>query len=140
MAASLFTAIVASHPIDCPVASAGVSAYNNEPASGHAINVMAGEGLDLHAHRSRRLSQDIMDTARLVLTMTAGHKQAVLGAYPGAVGRVFTLCEYAGERGDVHDPFGGSEAVYRECAAQIKRLLHRCHDKLREEIAQWNQP
>jgi len=118
----------------CVIASAGVNAWDGAPASRHAIAVMAQEGLCLQSHRSRQLTQVLVDEAQLVLTMTGGHKQIILSAYPASAGRVFTLCEYAGQSGDVHDPFGGDEAVYRDCANQIKDLLHTCSDRLREEI------
>jgi methyl coenzyme M reductase alpha subunit len=48
--------------------------------------------------------------------------------------RAYTLSEYAGYSADISDPFGGDLAVYRTCAAQIKKLLGSCLYKLKEDL------
>ena len=72
---------------------------------------------DLRQHR------DVVAGADLILTMTAQQK-AALAALVETDGRlVFTLREFAGEDGDIGDPMGQSEDVYRGCRDEIKRCL-----------------
>ena len=79
---------------------------------------------DLRQHR------DLIAGADLILTMTAQQKLA-LAALVETDGRtVFTLREFAGEDGDIGDPMGQSEDVYRACRDEIKRCLKLSLDRL----------
>ena len=77
------------------VVSAGTGAVTGEQAAQNAIEVMAGEGIDLRSHRSRRLTPELVSAADLVLTMTIDQKRTVLDIVPQAKGKVFTLSEFA---------------------------------------------
>jgi protein-tyrosine-phosphatase len=73
---------------------------------------------------------EVVAGADLILTMTAAQKGAVAGL-AGTDGRpVFTLREFAGEDGDVGDPVGRDEDVYRACRDEIKRCLKLSLDRL----------
>lgn len=112
------------------IMSAGLAAPGEIPASSHARQALAGRGLDLSAHRSRRIMTEYLDAADVVLTMTAGQKRAVAALAPKAAGKVFTLAEYAGGRGDVADPFGGGLECYEACADQLEKLIAGGWDKI----------
>jgi protein-tyrosine-phosphatase len=114
------------------VLSAGLAAYGEYPASVHAQAAMEKRGLDLSAHRSRQLLPELVKAADVILTMTAAHKLAVAGGAPEAAGKVYTLAEYAGEDGDVADPFGGDAERYEACAVEMERLI----DKIWQKIVQ----
>jgi protein-tyrosine-phosphatase len=73
---------------------------------------------------------EYVQAASLVLTMTQSHKRAVTSMMPEAAGKVFTLTEYGDEPGEVPDPFGGSCAVYEECARALERLLDKVWQKI----------
>jgi len=128
MAAEIFAQ--AGHTIE--VSSAGVSAWANQPASRHAIAVMKEAGLCLAAHKAALVSQNLLDSATLVLTMTSTHRAVLLSDYPSAKSKIFTLGEYVGDKADISDPFGGSEEIYRACAAQIRAMLALAAKKLKE--------
>lgn len=113
------------------VSSAGLAAGAACPASRGAYTVMKGRGLDLVSHRSQQLTPENIITADLILTMTKGHKEAILAFLPQARHKIFTLPEYAGGSGDVADPFGGDTGIYAKCADQIAGLV----DKVWEKIA-----
>lgn len=115
------------------VLSAGTFAVSGLPASENALAVMEEMGMDLKGHRSSVLDEKIIEESRLVLTMTAGHKQTVLHICPGAAGKVFTLAEYAGAAGDVSDPFGGGLDVYRRVADQLEGMIRLAVDRLAKE-------
>jgi ribose 5-phosphate isomerase B len=119
------------------VASCGIAAGLDEPASKNAQRVMAQDyGISLQNHRAKRLTTSDLERATLVLTMTRGHKQLIEERYPWVRDKLFTLKEYvrlgqpqAGiidrepEDLDIADPFGQSLEVYRESAQQIERAI-----------------
>lgn len=134
MAEALLSAKVQAAGLDdkIKILSAGLAAFGESAASLHAREAMARRGLDLGGHRSRQLSPEFLKAADVVLTMTAAHKRAVASMAPAAA-KVFTLAEYAGEDGDVLDPFGGDAAIYESCAVELERLLGKIWDKIAAE-------
>ena len=79
---------------------------------------------DLRQHR------DVVAGADLILTMTAQQKVALAGLVETDGRTVFTLREFAGEDGDIGDPMGAAEDVYRACRDEIKRCLNVSLDRL----------
>ena len=112
------------HKLGCEdavrVLSAGVAAGLGSGASPQAIEVMGTRGLDLTGHSSRSLDDSVMNVADLVLTMTQGHRAAILAAWPEMHDRVHTLRR---DGGDISDPVGMPVEVYESCAEQINREL-----------------
>jgi protein-tyrosine-phosphatase len=116
------------------VLSAGTCAVSGRPAAENAVAAMKEMGIDLSGHRSTVLDREILESADLVLTMTAGHRLEVLEICPGAADRVFTLGAYAGTGGDVVDPFGGSLDVYKQSASQLANMIRLAVDRLLKDI------
>jgi protein-tyrosine-phosphatase len=112
------------------VLSAGTSAGDEFPASPGAHVAMSAKGIDLTGHYSRPLLPEYIEAADIVLTMTAGHKWAILEAIPEARYKIYTLAEFAGEASQVADPYGGSNAIYQACAEQIEQLIERSWGKI----------
>ena len=77
-----------------------------------------------------RAISDFFKKADIVLTMTKGHKMAVLSALPECEKKVFTLGEYVGGI-DVTDPYGGDEKAYEACAKQLYDYIKRVVEKLK---------
>jgi protein-tyrosine phosphatase len=102
------------------VLSAGVAASTGSGASPQAVQVMGQRGLDLTGHSSRPLDDAVMNVADLILTMTQGHRAAIVAAWPEMQDRVFTLRR---DGGDITDPVGMPVDVYQDCADQIDREL-----------------
>jgi len=102
------------------VMSAGISAmFGGRPAA-EAVKVVAGMGLDLSAHESHPLSEQVVRHADLILTMTRSHRQAILGQWPDAADRTKLVSR---DRTDIADPIGGPQDLYQRCAEQIKANL-----------------
>lgn len=118
------------------VTSAGTAAFEGMGASQGAIQALEEKGIDLKAHRARRLTPEMVAAADLVLTMERKHKKLVLDLVPPAREKVFTLKEFAGAPGgmpeDIADPFGGSLEVYRSTAEEIEKFLKLAHEKLKD--------
>lgn len=102
------------------VVSAGLAAAAGMGASDGSIEVMGQRDLDLTGHCSTPLSDEIMQTADVILTMTRGHRRAILAAWPSLADRVHTLRR---DGGDVTDPVGQPVEIYQSCADQIDAEL-----------------
>jgi protein-tyrosine-phosphatase len=118
------------------VSSAGLSAMPGSQASKNSCLAMRANGLVLENHSARQVTGECIASADLVLTMTKGHKMAILNGAPGAKGKVFTLAEYAGEAVDVIDPFGGNVAVYEASAKSIDKYLEKIWPKVVDLLAE----
>ena len=75
-------------------------------------------GSDLLAsHDAKKLTPELMEWADLILVMGPRMKEGL----PKEKTR--TLKEYAGESGDIADPFGGSLDTYLKCAREISDIF-----------------
>jgi protein-tyrosine-phosphatase len=111
MAEGLFRLMAQREGLDVDVRSAGVSAGDGYPISTHSQNILRKRGME-ESLSSKSLSRDMLDWADLVLTMTSSHKRLVLGRYPVAVDKTFTLREF------VEDDLAALEAI-----AERERLI-----------------
>lgn len=103
--------------------SAGVFAENGAPLSSGSARVLEQEGLSA-THASQQVSDELMEWADVVIAMSNSHKFNLQSRYNKA--DILTLKEIAGMgTGDVADPFGGSDDVYRLTAKEIKEALTR---------------
>lgn len=107
------------------VKSAGVFADAGSDASAHAKTALQEKGIEIN-HTSQQLTEELLEWADVVLTMTRGHKQTIAQYYPGLENKVYTLYEYT-ERinRDISDPYGGSLEVYRKTLNELNELLQR---------------
>jgi len=96
-------------------------------ASEHAVAVMEHRGIKLMDHASQALSAEQVQQADHIFVMTEGHGGAVVAIEPSAADRVRLLVD--GQ--SVHDPMGGTQAEYEECAKMIEVGLN---ERLREVI------
>ena len=105
------------------VSSAGTWADEGLPASAYAVEVLAAAGLDLSAHRSRRVARAMIEAADLLLCMTRSQREALQVEFPHLAGRIQLLTAMAGPAYDVADPYGGPRQGYVEMAAELKQIL-----------------
>ena len=108
------------------VRSAGIAAFSGEKASPQAVRVMGELGIDLSGHRARRLDTGMLKEADQILAMTGGNKIAVQSWEPSVWEKLHTLKEYAGmDGGDIQDPYGRSEDIYRRTRDEIRLALEK---------------
>ena len=117
--------------------------YVNFPtgASPNAKKAVEEYGADLESHITQQINMQDVRNSDVIITMTKAHKEALIGA--GVKDKVVTLYEFALEEGDVSDPFGGSEEIYKKTCDEIYRLIKKGVDNSdlaktsdAEEIAQ----
>lgn len=96
--------------------SAGTATLEGMPAS-DGSRLVAGElQLDLEAHRSRPLTEELVGRSSRVYCLSESHLQAVLALVPAAAGRTELLRP---DGLDIADPFGGELDAYRRARDQI---------------------
>jgi protein-tyrosine-phosphatase len=130
MAEALFNEIAAAHQTEIRAESAGINASDGVPATDNARAVMRSMGLDIVPHRSRRLTQDLIDRADLILAMSTVHRGRVAASFPEVRSKVVVLGHYAGIGDDVEDPFGRTLDAYHRCAEQLSRLVKAAYDRM----------
>ena len=116
------------------VLSAGTAAWEGQPATAPSIEIAAANGADLAAHRSRRVSPELVRAADLVLVMERAHLAAVraLGADPSRTHVLHEYLQQATPESPVSDPFGASREAYEECWRRITHHIDRVVPHIRE--------
>ncbi|WP_066634014.1 low molecular weight protein arginine phosphatase [Desulfolucanica intricata] len=134
MAEALAKDILSAKRPECAVeiSSAGVAAWPGSPASPQAVEALKEQGIDLSSHRAKGIDQEELEKADLVLTMTSSHRNYLIGQFPWAADKIYTLAGYLGSEKDVPDPFGQPVEVYRECAGTLREMLEAALDKFLE--------
>lgn len=117
---------------DRKAVSRGLVVLFSEPLNPKAEIVLKKHDLELNGHVSRGLKAADIDNHTIILTMTAGQKKKVIELYPEAKD-VYTIKEFAGEIGDVVDPYGGTLMDYEECYIELGRLVKKTLYKLNDE-------
>jgi protein-tyrosine phosphatase len=118
------------------VSSAGTAAWEGQPASEGTRDTAARAGIDLSAHRSRRINPSLVQAADFVFVMEPLHRVA-LEAVDAPGERVHVLSEYPepGEPGlPVSDPFGASREAYEECWRRIRLHVRRITPVVRDAL------
>lgn len=109
------------------VISAGTHATDGYPASEHAIAVAAEEGIAIAAHHSSMLTDAVVLSSDLILTMERAHTDIIKRVWPEAR-TVMELKRFGGNAAgdsDVSDPIGMGIEVYRSVFKEIQRELNR---------------
>jgi protein-tyrosine-phosphatase len=105
------------------VESAGTWAEDGHSASDGSCEVMRRRGIDLSEHKSKTVSRELLSQFDLILTMEAGHKEALQIEFPELADRVFLLSEMLGLQVPVRDPYGGPLTAYEVTADTIESMI-----------------
>ncbi len=99
------------------VVSAGISAYDNEPASRNSVRAMKSVGLDLSKHQSRSLSEDLISRSRYIFCMTASHRVLIELHFGDKAPPVYLFRELMPKESSIEipDPFGQELDAYVAC-------------------------
>jgi protein-tyrosine-phosphatase len=110
------------------IKSAGIAPYARDGALVSLDTKMAlredGIHLDDEATSTDlKRHPEMLEEAELVIAMTDQQARDLLERFPVAnPERVHTLRSFAGEQGDIDDPYEKGDEVFAECRDEIKRL------------------
>jgi len=142
------------------VASAGVQGWRDAPVDSMVVLELERLGASAEGFCSRPLEQRLVEDADLILTATRGHRSEVVGRFPAALRRNFTVREFAalvdgveadspadlvheayrrrseaGDDVDLPDPFRQPPAVHRAVANQVAAAVAVMADRLAASAA-----
>ncbi len=117
MAEGLMRAWLPSHGLF----SAGLCALDGAPADPMAVALMREAGIDIAAHRSRRLAGWMLAEAGLVYTMEAAQAAWLRRVHPRHARKIARLGDPCGA--DIPDPHGQSRVAFEQCYAAIRRAV-----------------
>ena len=113
---------------DIEVYSSGTAAASGYPATSYAIEACRIWEADIRDHRSRPLTEELIEDTDLILTMMPSHCYEVFRLSPEARSRTFLLKNFPepgcdGE--EVVDPIGGSLDMYNQTFLEIGEEIGR---------------
>jgi len=113
---------------DVEVLSAGIMETEGLNASADTKEILTREGIDVSAHRSQRITVDMLHKSDMILVMDTMHEEHILKMEPQVKNRLFLLKEFA--RGDdnslnIPDPIGRSRDFYEYTFSMIKEAIEK---------------
>ena len=112
------------------VRSAGIAAMPGGLPSLQSVEVMREMGVDITDHASQPFTDQFARNADIILTMTRGHREAIVSQWPELAPRTFL---FSNANRDVSDPIGQAQSVYAECANQLISYAPYWVDKILHE-------
>jgi protein-tyrosine phosphatase len=107
------------------ISSAGTWAEPGLLASTYSREVVDEQGLDLGAHRARRLEATMLEAADVIVCMARAHIEAISTEFPQHASRTVLLSALSGASYDVPDPYGGPRKGYEEMTRELRDLIQR---------------
>lgn len=98
-----------------------------------AEEILQQNDLTMAEHEAAPLTRDDFDERTLILTMEEAQRDKILEDFKGEAKNVYTLSEYCGRTGDVESPFGKDLEAYGACFLEIKELIEKLAQVIREE-------
>lgn len=117
--------------------SAGLHTIDNLPISKGSVFALNNIGIIETNNMSQCITKRLLNDVDLLICMTNSHKTQIENILKeiGLTKKVATIKKYAdNNNGDIIDPYGGSNAEYIECSIEIKRLVHKIIDKLKQTL------
>ncbi len=105
------------------IQSAGIWAEDGHPPAQNTQWVLKERGIDISNYRSQQLTEEMLRSFNLVLTMERGQKEALRAAFPDYASRIFLLTEMVCKNCDVVDPIGQSLVDFEHTAQEIEQIL-----------------
>lgn len=117
------------------VSSAGSWTEGGVPVDPLVRDILAERGIKAGEWRSREVTEEMLAEADLVLTMEAGHQEALQVEFPEQADKVYMLSELEGERVNVIDPVGDDDGKYHEVLGVIEGYLEGSIERMKGLMA-----
>ena len=106
--------------------SAGTWTKSGSPIHIQTIEDAQHFGLDVHTHRSKQVTAELLSRQDLILVMETGHKEALLIEFPDQSQKIHLLSEVVdGHTYDIPDPFSLEGIHDRDVANELHRIITR---------------
>ena len=129
MAEGLFKKLLADKKItDIECSSAGLFAMTGDEVTPNSVKACERFGVDISAHRARRINEYILDETDKFVCMTSQHAASLSLYVPSE--RILVL------GGGIPDPFGGDLETYLICCNSIKTALSEQFDEIVSEVSE----
>lgn len=117
------------------VASAGISAYDGDPASQNSVKALKSVGLDLQDHKSQQISQELLDKAFAVFCMTQTHRTLIEVHFEHVPKHLYLFRELMPKDASIEipDPYGRSLPEYELCRDSMVEAIPSLLQFLREQ-------
>ncbi|MEG1003606.1 low molecular weight protein arginine phosphatase [Clostridium sp.] len=114
--------------------SAGITIVPGSFVTENSVELLKKElNIDVKYKEAIQLNESLLDRADVVLTMTDFGKEFIRDNYPKYKGKVFSLCEYAGVKGEVTDPYGSTISVYNNIYKELEGIVALLLAKLKKD-------
>jgi protein-tyrosine phosphatase len=100
------------------VLSAGIAALINHPADSLAQLVMLENGHDISRHRAQQVTQSLLASTDLILTLDRTHNDWIQSRFPQFHGRLFKLGRWRKDM-DIADPYRQPKAAFEQAFSEI---------------------
>jgi len=103
------------------VSSAGIIDVAEYPASEEAIAACAAKVIDIKAHKSRKLSSELVEESDFIFVMEQVHQKKVIAISPEAASKCVLLVENQ----EIPDPIGQPQESFNNCAELIEKAVRK---------------
>ncbi len=118
------------------VVSAGVSALEGHPPAANTIQALRKVGITLDNHRSRSVTQELIDSSLAIFCMTEAHRAMLELQYDTSRTQVHLMGEFVqNEDRDIPDPFGSNLQAYESCRDNMVEAIPSIVAYLRDVLA-----
>lgn len=104
------------------VCSAGVAAVVGAPADEKAISCMHRLDIDMHAHRARQLTAEMLKQADLVLVMSQNQQKHIESEWPFSKGKIFRLGHW--QSLNIADPYRHDQQFFDYICQEIQSCVN----------------
>jgi protein-tyrosine-phosphatase/predicted ATP-grasp superfamily ATP-dependent carboligase len=115
---------LASLPDRVLVRSAGTYQIDGRLSPDEAMAAARRHGVDLAAHRSRRVTMDLLNSTSILIAFDQSNVRALKAQYPRIPCPVIllgSLIEIPDRKGEIRDPFGGEPALFDRVFGAIRQ-------------------
>lgn len=116
------------------IVSAGVAARPGDRVSENSVTALKKVGLDIKAHTSQPLTQELIENALAVICMTESHRAMIQFNFDPVPRHVYLFREFMPRSADkeIGDPYGGPLAEYEACRDEMVEAIPSLVEFLKE--------
>ncbi|WP_024613955.1 low molecular weight protein arginine phosphatase [Clostridium sp. Ade.TY] len=113
--------------------SAGITIVPGSFVTENSAELVKEElNIDITDRQAIQLNDSMLKNSDVILTMTNYGRDFIKENYPRYKDKVFSICEYAGVKGEVTDPYGSTISVYQKIYKELKGIMPLLIDKLKK--------